>query len=386
MKNKLTLTLLTLVSSGFAFAHGTMEKPVSRVLNCYNEGPESSAMSPACAAARAIGGPQPFYDWSGVNQGQANGEHKKFVTDGNLCSGGRDTYKGLDLTDQDWVATPIKADQNGYYDFVWWPSAPHATRYLDLYVTRDGYNPRKPLHWSDLEPQPFCSIKQVELKDGRYILHCPLPNKQGKHIIYAIWQRSDSMEAFYSCSDVDFSAPVTISWNSLGKLQVGNALQVGTKVEFRLMKNTTELERYRVTLQAGQESADSWPQVLAAEVNQSSQFVKLGRLNTQTKEVEIPQSSNDYNVYVRDPNTAGYAFAIDKYAPKDPDPVPPDAGKVDYVYPDGLTQYQPGNIVQGKDGKLYRCKPYPHGHWCKQAVYAPGEYPHSSDAWEQVSK
>ncbi len=28
--------------------------------------------------------------------------------------------------------------------------------------------------------------------------------KSGRHIIYSIWQRSDSPEAFYNCVDVNF--------------------------------------------------------------------------------------------------------------------------------------------------------------------------------------
>ncbi|MBM7865141.1 hypothetical protein JOD27_008998, partial [Lentzea nigeriaca] len=33
-------------------------------------------------------------------------------------------------------------------------------------------------------------------------------NKSGRHIIYSLWQRSDSPEAFYSCSDVQFGGGV----------------------------------------------------------------------------------------------------------------------------------------------------------------------------------
>ena len=33
-----------------------------------------------------------------------------------------------------------------------------------------------------------------------------MPERTGKQLLYAVWQRSDSPEAFYSCSDVDFGA------------------------------------------------------------------------------------------------------------------------------------------------------------------------------------
>ncbi len=40
-------------------------------------------------------------------------------------------------------------------------------------------------------------------------MNCPLPQgKTGKHVIYNVWQRSDSPEAFYACIDVSFSGAV----------------------------------------------------------------------------------------------------------------------------------------------------------------------------------
>lgn len=39
---------------------------------------------------------------------------------------------------------------------------------------------------------------------GFYTFSGTLPERSGKHLLYAVWQRSDSPEAFYSCSDVSF--------------------------------------------------------------------------------------------------------------------------------------------------------------------------------------
>ncbi|WP_329953772.1 lytic polysaccharide monooxygenase, partial [Stenotrophomonas sepilia] len=57
-----------LALSGSAFAHGTMTKPLSRVKQCHEGNPENPT-NPACAAAKAIGGAQPFYDWSAIAHG-----------------------------------------------------------------------------------------------------------------------------------------------------------------------------------------------------------------------------------------------------------------------------------------------------------------------------
>ncbi len=205
----LTLMGLALFSLFFATprasAHGTMEDPVSRVYQCYRENPESPD-SQACFAAIQLAGTQQFYDWSAVNRFDANDQHRALIPDGELCSGGKASHAGLNLARTDWVAQPITADAFGNYEFSFIAWAPHATKYFDFYVTKDGYDPTQPLRWSDLEAAPFCHITSVDLVDGRYKMSCPLPqNKSGRHLIYNIWQRSDSMEAFYTCMDVIFT-------------------------------------------------------------------------------------------------------------------------------------------------------------------------------------
>lgn len=184
-------------------AHGTIVTPISRVYSCYLEGPENPK-SDACKAMVAAGGTQALYDWNEVNL-LAGDKHRELIPDGELCSAGRDKYKGLDLARNDWPTQMIAGDANGNYEFVYKASAPHSTKYFDFYVTKNGYDPAQPLKWSDLEPEPFCKITEVTLDNGHYRMSCPLPkNKSGKHVIYNIWQRDDSDESFYACSDVQF--------------------------------------------------------------------------------------------------------------------------------------------------------------------------------------
>ncbi|MEU4302407.1 lytic polysaccharide monooxygenase auxiliary activity family 9 protein [Kitasatospora aureofaciens] len=208
-----TLPLLLLGMAGKAQAHGSMQNPISRVYGCNLEGPEHPK-SAACQAAVAASGTQAFYDWMGVRIGDAAGRHRELIPDGKLCSAGNDEYKGLDLPRADWAATSLPA--SGSFTFRYRGTAPHRGSF-ELYVTKDGYDPTKPLKWSDLEPTPFYKATDPSLVDGSYQMTAQLPKKQGRHLIYAIWQRSDSPEAFYSCSDVVFggagssSAPGTAS-------------------------------------------------------------------------------------------------------------------------------------------------------------------------------
>ncbi|MFV0130631.1 lytic polysaccharide monooxygenase [Streptomyces sp. HMX112] len=182
-----------------AVAHGSMTDPVSRVSACFAEGPESPK-SAACRAAVAAGGTQALYDWNEVNIPNAAGNHRRLIPDGKLCSAGRDKYKGLDLPRADWPSSPLAA---GRHTFRYKATAPHKGSF-ELYLTRAGYDPAKPLKWSDLDSKPFAKVTDPRLENGHYVFDGTVPARSGRHLVYSVWQRSDSPEAFYTCSDVVF--------------------------------------------------------------------------------------------------------------------------------------------------------------------------------------
>ncbi|MFB7663770.1 lytic polysaccharide monooxygenase [Kitasatospora sp. NPDC056138] len=189
------------LGSGTAYAHGSMQNPLSRVEGCYLEGPEAPK-SDACKAAIALGGTQAMYDWNGVRIGNAAGQHRQLIPDGRLCSANNTEFAGLDLPRTDWPATNLTSGAD--FTFRFRATAPHRGTF-QLFITNGSYNPAQPLSWSDLESTPFLTITDPQLVDGQYVLPGKIPaGKTGRQLIYAIWQRSDSPEAFYSCSDVVF--------------------------------------------------------------------------------------------------------------------------------------------------------------------------------------
>jgi chitin-binding protein len=201
---------LTALAAGPAAAHGTMGDPVSRVAQCYAEGPESPK-SAACKAAVAAGGTQALYDWNGIRIGDAAGQHRTLIPDGKLCSANNEEFKGLDLARTDWPATSVKS---GAYTFKYRVTAPHKGTFK-VYVTKSGYDPAKPLAWKDLDlDHPVATSTDPSPVNGFYTFSGTLPQRSGKQLLYAIWQRSDSPEAFYSCSDVDFGGGSAGSSNS----------------------------------------------------------------------------------------------------------------------------------------------------------------------------
>ncbi|MET7292838.1 lytic polysaccharide monooxygenase [Streptomyces griseoloalbus] len=196
---------LTGLSAAPASAHGSMGDPVSRVSQCFAEGPESPK-SAACQAAVAAGGTQALYDWNGVRIGDAGGRHQELIPDGKLCSAGNEAFKGLDLARADWPATGVSS---GSYTFKYRVTAPHKGTF-QVYITKPGYDPSQPLAWDDLDlANPVATSTDPAASGGFYTFTGALPERSGKQLLYAVWQRSDSPEAFYSCSDVTFGGSGT---------------------------------------------------------------------------------------------------------------------------------------------------------------------------------
>ncbi|WML79623.1 lytic polysaccharide monooxygenase [Streptomyces sp. VNUA74] len=191
---------LTSLAAAPASAHGSMGDPVSRVSQCHAEGPESPR-SAACKAAVAAGGTQALYDWNGIRIGNAAGKHQELIPDGKLCSANDPVFKGMDLARADWPATSVSS---GSYTFKYRVTAPHKGTFK-VYITKPGYDPAKPLGWGDLDlSAPVATVTDPAASGGFYTFAGKLPERSGKHLLYAVWQRSDSPEAFYSCSDVSF--------------------------------------------------------------------------------------------------------------------------------------------------------------------------------------
>ena len=282
-----------------ALAHGAMEQPLSRIYMCYKEDPEKlagsygppPAGSPPCIDLVAMSGTQPLYDWTEVNRFDANGQHKKVAPDGQLCSAGRDKYKGLDQRRADWPTTKVRPDANGKYTFRFHATTPHAVKYFRFYVSRDGWKPTKELRWRDLEL--FATVKNVEaVSDPRqsygqyYNMTVKLPEgKTGRRLIFAVWQRSDSPEAFYSCSDVKIGSPKAkaasaadaATWEEAGRAVARNDLPAGTTVSFRVFDaKGGDVDRISVRLTGETGASATWPFALAKKVNAGSDAFRIG--------------------------------------------------------------------------------------------------------------
>ncbi|MCP2331221.1 MULTISPECIES: lytic polysaccharide monooxygenase auxiliary activity family 9 protein [Actinoalloteichus] len=194
-----------------ALAHGGLTYPQTRTYACYVDGlaggigGDLDPTNPACADAIEMGGKNALWNWFGNLLPDAGGRHQEIIPDGRLCGPG-DTYAAYNQARTDWPTTTMPAGETVTIRYNAW--APHPGTWYQ-YVTKDGWDPTQPLKWSDLEPEPFDVVTDPPINGSgphgaEYTWSADLPDKSGRHIIYSIWQRSDSPEAFYNCSDVIF--------------------------------------------------------------------------------------------------------------------------------------------------------------------------------------
>ncbi|MFD5827194.1 lytic polysaccharide monooxygenase [Lentzea sp. NPDC060358] len=247
-----TVGAVLVQTGGTAVAHGSMVWPGSRTYLCYEDGRAGSGggdlqpTNPACQAAVAQGGKQPLWDWFGNLISNAAGRHRDIIPDGNLC-GPTTKFAAYNLARGDWPVTQVQANSTVTFRYNAW--APHPGTW-EQYVTKDGFDVTKPLKWSDLESAPFDKVTNPPLANGEYAWQARLPNKSGRHIIYSLWQRSDSPEAFYSCSDVTFGGgsgtPDTTAPSAPGTPVASSVTSSSVKLDWSAATDNIGVTGYRV--------------------------------------------------------------------------------------------------------------------------------------------
>jgi chitin-binding protein len=141
-----------------------------------------------------------------------NGRDRQVIPDGRLCSGNLPAYRGLDVARPDWPATRLTP--GGRLTMTYASTIAH-TGTFRLYLTRPGYDPAKPLKWSDLPERPFAEVTDPPLTKGAYHITATLPkDRTGRQMLYTIWQNSSTTDTYYSCSDVVFSGAAQATGDS----------------------------------------------------------------------------------------------------------------------------------------------------------------------------
>jgi chitin-binding protein len=201
------LTLAGLLPALPAAAHGAPTTPISRTTACASDGVGGASGgtrsgSAACKAARAANGGR-FGAFDNLRLPGVDGNDRKAVPDGKLCSAGVANFRGLDLARDDFPATTVRGGETLRIRYR--TTIPHAGTFR-VYLTKAGYDPLRKLTWDDLGSKPIATIKDPPVRDGSYAMSAKLPDRTGRHLLYIVWQNSSTPDTYYSCSDLAFSA------------------------------------------------------------------------------------------------------------------------------------------------------------------------------------
>lgn len=126
---------------------------------------------------------------------------KNTFIDGKLASAGVTGFEPLDeQTATRWHKSVINP---GNLTISWNLTAQHRTSTWDYYITKAGWNPNAPLKISDFELIAQIDDKAtVPPKIVNQTINVP-QDRKGYHVILAVWNISDTTNAFYQAIDVN---------------------------------------------------------------------------------------------------------------------------------------------------------------------------------------
>lgn len=296
--SKIALAVAALTVASSAFAHGYIESPASRAYMC------KLGHNIDCGSVQYE--PQSVEKASGFPTGA-------MPPDGQLASAGIANYSQLDKQSLNaWTKNPMTA---GPHEFVWHHTAPHKTTNWRYYITKQNWDPNKPLTRDQFELTPFCTIiGNGQAPAMTKSMTCNVPERTGYQVIYGVWEIADTANSFYQAIDVDFGnggnitpddTPAVISqWSKTLSGQVaGNNLNTGDKVIARFFDANGEVAALRTELTIGsaaQGDANQWSYDLAQKINAAHSDMRVG-VKDEAGEISPVHGAN--SVFVKDGST-----------------------------------------------------------------------------------
>ncbi|HDR4482917.1 TPA: lytic polysaccharide monooxygenase [Bacillus cereus] len=217
-----------------AYAHGFVEKPGSRAALCsQNYGALNSNCGNIMYEPQSLEAPKGF-----PQGGPADG---KIASAGGLFGGILDQQ-----TADRWFKNTIKGGEN---TFTWKYTAPHSTSQWHYYITKKGWNPNKPLTRMDFEP--IGTVKHDGSAASNNLSHkINVPtDRSGYHVILAVWDVADTVNAFYNVIDVNLinnEKPDTEAPTQPSGVQVVKATSNSVELSWKPAIDNVGVKEYQV--------------------------------------------------------------------------------------------------------------------------------------------
>ncbi|MDM5206093.1 lytic polysaccharide monooxygenase [Cytobacillus kochii] len=176
-----------LMAPGAAFGHGYVEQQPSRALLC------AQGVNENCG---------------GVQYEPQSTETTKGFPEAGLADGQFASANGIfpELDEQSetrWAKVDMDA---GEQTFTWHLTAAHSTAKWHYYITKENWDPNAPLTRDQFELTPFFEENDHGAVPGSTVSHeVTVPEREGYHVILAVWDVANTSNAFYHVIDAEFS-------------------------------------------------------------------------------------------------------------------------------------------------------------------------------------
>lgn len=366
--NKL-LAVFTLAISSHAFAnnlprHGYVEKPASRAFLCSEQGGRLNKM---CGSVQYE--PQSIEGIKGFPDGGPS--------DGHIASGDNPQFDNLnEQSTNRWKKVEL---ESGKQIFTWSLTAPHSTESWRYFITKQDWDPNKPLVRSDFELIPFCErFDTGKTPSDKVSMQCNIPEREGYQVILGVWDIADTGNAFYQVIDAFFTGEKNnensetneqMDRDFISKIEISKQQVESDQFITYHFKATSENKPYSKPIYKWflPEKAKG---IVTSEGDSSFLIEKENELQFYKAKVRVTAGKEE-KVFITDINV----------------PEVNHENTYDYIFPDNILYYtEETRVYQPANKHIYQCKPFPYSGFCKQwkpsaRQYEPGVGSTWKTAW-----
>ncbi|MEK9988121.1 MAG: lytic polysaccharide monooxygenase [Halieaceae bacterium] len=264
-----------LIASGIAVesaAHGYVSEPAGRPLLC------KLGDNTGCGAVQWE--PQSVEGPDGAPRFPVGGP-----TDGTIAAAGSPSWSELNAQSPSrWFKHEFAA---GYQTFEWTFTANHVSKDWRYFITKTDWNPAAPLSRDAFELSPFCAYDGGMERPPMTIQHnCYVPEREGYHVILAVWDVGDTAASFYNAIDVSFAGnnqigeptPDSDPIKEVGLISGAIALEKGDTISTVVYEGSQERPALSVSYEAADyTSGPAASLALARAINDSDQGYFAGQ-------------------------------------------------------------------------------------------------------------
>lgn len=192
--------------------HGHVFEPSSRAYIAWQKGLLDYGQLNQCEAGKFF--PQAE---AGLKDSYAPDDNPNSLppADGKIASGNQPGMAFLDEPGSHWEKHDVRSFDR--LDVKWDFTANHVTRRWNYFITKSDWNPNQLLSRSQFEDEPFYVVQFGQkpywshadsMKPPIPTMHAlTLPEREGHHVLLAVWEVADTGNAFYQIVDLNFVTP-----------------------------------------------------------------------------------------------------------------------------------------------------------------------------------